>query len=248
VHIEEHSWWSPALRQEMSIKVYGHWGRPVLAFPSQDGRYYDFEGFGMVAACAPLIEAGQVKIFTPDGIDFQSWTNRQLHPADRAHRHQDYDRHIVDEVVPFVQTHASSHTMWTTGCSMGAYHAANLFFRRPDLFDGVIGLSGLYRATAFTGGYSDEGVYFNSPLDFLPGVNDPAVLDRYRAARIVFAVGQGAWEDECLRDTRELDQVLRDKGIPAWVDYWGHDVNHDWPWWRKMLPYFLERLLEERRG
>lgn len=59
----------------------------------------------------------------------------------------------------------------------------------------------------------------------------------------MFAVGQGAWEHDCLRDTRELDVLLQAKGVPAWFDYWGADVNHDWPWWRRMLPYFLDRLL-----
>jgi esterase/lipase superfamily enzyme len=56
-------------------------------------------------------------------------------------------------------------------------------------------------------------------------------------------VGQGAWEDEMLADTRAMEAVLADKEIPAVVDYWGHDVNHDWPWWQTMLPYHLERLL-----
>jgi esterase/lipase superfamily enzyme len=242
VHVEDHKWWSPALGQEVELKVYGHWGRPVLVFPSQDGRYFDFEGFGMVEACAPLIDSGRVKLYAADGIDPQSWTNQSAHPADRARRAEDYHRHVVEEVVPLVQRHTGVHALWTTGCSMGAFHAATVFFRRPDLFDGVIGLSGLYRATAFTGGYSDQTVYFNSPLDFLPGLEDPWHLERYRRSRIVFAVGQGAWEDECLRDTRELEGVLASKGVPAWFDYWGHDVNHDWPWWRRMLPYFLARL------
>jgi esterase/lipase superfamily enzyme len=184
-----------------------------------------------------------VKLFTVDGVDGQSWSNTNVHPADRARRHQDYDRHVVEEVVPFVQCHASSATLWTTGCSMWAFHAANMFFRRPDLFDGVIGLSGLYRATFFTGGYSDDTVYFNSPLDYLPGLDDAWHLERYRRGRIVFAVGQGAWEEDCVRDTRELESILAAKGVPAWFDYWGHDVDHDWPWWRRMLPYFLDRLL-----
>jgi esterase/lipase superfamily enzyme len=242
MHVEQHSWWSQALGQDMSLTVYGHWGRPVLVFPSQDGRFYDFEGFGMVEACASLIDAGRVKLFTVDGIDPQSWTNLAAPPADRARRHDDYNRYVADEVVPFVQRHASVETLWTTGCSMGAFHAANTFFRRPDLFDGVIGLSGLYRAAWFTGGYCDEAVYFNSPLDFLPSLQDAWHLDRYRQSRIVFAVGQGAWEEDCLRDTRELDQVLAAKQVPAWFDYWGPDVNHDWPWWRRMLPFFLDRL------
>jgi esterase/lipase superfamily enzyme len=30
--------------------------------------------------------------------------------------------------------------------------------------------------------------------------------------------------------------------VPAWFDYWGYDVNHDWPWWRRQLPYFLGKL------
>jgi esterase/lipase superfamily enzyme len=43
-------------------------------------------------------------------------------------------------------------------------------------------------------------------------------------------------------DTRAMEEVLRAKGIPAIVDFWGEDVDHNWPWWRRMLPYYLERL------
>ena len=32
------------------------------------------------------------------------------------------------------------------GCSLGATHAANLFFRFPDQFDGLLALSGIYTA------------------------------------------------------------------------------------------------------
>jgi len=27
------------------------------------------------------------------------------------------------------------------------------------------------------------------------------------------------------------------------VDFWGHDVAHDWDWWYKQVPYFLPHLL-----
>ena len=96
--------------------------------------------------------------------------------------------------------------------------------------------------SGFVGDYVDDAVYFNSPLLYLPGLDDPWYLDRLRETRICFAVGQGAWEEDCLADTRAIDAILAAKGIPAIVDYWGRDVNHDWPWWRQMLPYELERL------
>lgn len=242
MHVERHKWWSGSLGQDMELEVYGRGGQPVVVFPSQEGRFWDFAGFGMVEACASLVEAGRVRLFSLDGIDWQSWTCHGASPAQRVGRHLDYDRYVMEEAVPFVRQASGRETAWVTGCSMGAFHAANFFFRHPDAFDGVIAISGLYQPRGFLGDYCDENVYFNTPLYYLPDLEDPWYLDRYRRSQIVFAVGQGAWEDECLRDTRALQAILERKGIPAWFDYWGHDVNHDWPWWRRMLPYFLERL------
>ena len=125
---------------------------------------------------------------------------------------------------------------------MGAYHAANAVFRHPDLFDGLVAMSGLYGVSTFIGDYVDDRVYYNSPLLYLPGLDDPWYLERLREARLAIVVGQGAWEDDMLNDTRALEAILVAKGIPAIVDYWGQDVNHDWPWWRQMLPHYLDRL------
>ncbi len=125
---------------------------------------------------------------------------------------------------------------------MGAYHAANVLFRHPDRFDGAIAMSGLYQLRHFIGEYGDDGVFFHSPLLYLEGLSDPWYLDRIRTAKLAFVVGQGAWESEMLDDARALERVLHARDIPAIVDYWGHDVDHDWPWWRRMLPHYLERL------
>ena len=48
-----------------------------------------------------------------------------------------------------------------------------------------------------------------------------------------------------LADTHRLEEVLHAKSIPAWVDYWGTDVDHDWPWWHKQLGYFMGRWLDD---
>lgn len=242
MHVEYHKWYSPALEHDMELKVYGHYGQPVLIFPAQAGRFFDYENFGMVEACAHLIEAGRVKFICVDGIDGQSWTNKGIAPHHRAMRHNDYDQYIMQEAVSFVRKNTGLETMWVSGCSMGALHSANFFFKYPEVFDGVIALSGLYQVGKFVGDAGGMDAYYNSPLWFLRHMNDPEKLEAYRRNKIVFAVGQGRWEEECIHDMREMQKVLHEKGIYGTFDYWGHDVDHDWPWWRKMMPHQLERL------
>lgn len=244
MHHETHIWLSPALGQNMEIRLYGHFGQPILVFPQQEGRVWDWEGLGgMIEACAPLIGAGRVKFICVDGIDGQSWTNPGIPAPARVRRHGEYEDYVMNEVLPFVRGNTGLDTLWVTGCSMGAFHAANVFFRHPDVFSGVIGLSGIYQVGAYVGGEGGLEAYYHSPLWYLRHLTDPWYLDRYRSNRLAFVVGQGRWEDECLRDTRELEAVLNAKGVPAIVDYWGYDVDHDWPWWRRMLPHYLERWL-----
>lgn len=242
--VEYHQWYSPSLGQEMELKIYGYYGKPVIVFPCLGGRFFEWEDFKMVEAVAPFIEDGKVKLFTVDSLDNQSWANRGIHPADRARRHEHYDHYIVYEVAPFVRRHCDNtpQKFLATGCSMGGYHAANFFFRHPDVFDGMICLSGLFQLKSFVGDYSDENVYFNSPLYYLPNMSDPWYLEQYRRSDIIICSGQGAWEDAMVQDARAMQRILHDKGLSAWVDLWGGDVNHDWPWWRKQLPYFLSHL------
>lgn len=244
MNIEYHKWYSPHLGQDMELKVYGWYGKPMLVFPAQGGRFFEFEDFKMIDAISDFIEAGKIKVFTIDSIDSQSWANWDIHPADRAWRHEDFDRYITQEVAPFIKNSCqlSEQKFIVTGVSMGAYHAGNFFFRHPDIFDTVIAISGLFQLQMFIGDYIDENVYLNSPLHYLPNLDDPWFLEQYRNSRIIVCVGQGAWEDAMIADANALRTILDSKSIPHWIDYWGNDVNHDWPWWRKMLPYFLSKL------
>jgi esterase/lipase superfamily enzyme len=244
---EEHCWFSHHLHRDMALKVYGHWGQPLLVFPCSLGRYYDYEGMGMIDAISGFIEAGRVKVFTVDSVDAESWYHFAVSPAERNARHEAYDRYVIHEVIPFVRNHCRQPDIrvMANGCSMGAFHAVNSFLKHPDLFAGTIALSGLYRLDHLEFGLKAgdiPAVYFNSPLHFLPGLDDRWFLDWYHKSRIVVCVGQGAWENEALDDTRRLAAVFREKGIPAWVDVWGQDVDHDWPWWFRQMNYFLEMI------
>ena len=104
----------------------------------------------------------------------------------------------------------------------------------------------LYDARFFVGNdISDQDVYFNSPVDYLANLSDHYYLDAYRNGNIIVCTGQGNWEEATIRDTRLLKDILDSKGVPSWIDFWGHDVDHDWPWWRVQMPYFLKSLKDQ---
>ena len=250
MQIEEHTWHSPSLNLNMTLKVYGHWGQPFIVFPCSRGRYFDYEGMGMVDAIASFIEGGRIKLFCVDSIDAYSWYDFGVSPAERNARHDMYDRYITSEVIPFVHNHCQDPNLrvMTNGCSMGAYHAVNFFLKHPDLFAGTIALSGLYRLDRpeFGNTAADlPAIYYNSPVSYLPNLADAWYLDRFHQSSIIICVGQGAWEEEAIEDTRAMNHIFQAKGIPAWVDFWGHDVNHDWPWWYRQMNYFLGHLYDE---
>lgn len=239
--------WSGELGREMPFNVYGHSGKPVIVFPSSGGNHNEYGNFGMIDACRSFIERGLIKVYTPDSFDNESWLATYKSGQDMAQAHNAYDRYIINELVPLIRHESQwQGTMIATGCSMGAFHTINFALRHPDLFDTAIALSGVYDARFFTGEYQGNAeVYFNSPIDYLWNQNDPWFLDRYRQNHYIVAVGQGAWEEQHIADTARLQEAFQAKDIPAWFDFWGTDVDHDWPWWRVQMPYFLGKLEEQ---
>lgn len=237
--------YSPCLQREMEIKVYGHGGRPMLVFPAQDGRFFDFEGFGMIEAIKDFIEQGLVQVFCVDSIDRESWSFKEGDPYHRIYMHEQWFHYVVDELVPKIYAWQKRRCgVITTGCSMGATHALNFMLRRPDLFNATICLSGYYDADLFFGDFQHPLIYQNSPIQYIEGMAyDHPYVEMYRQSDIILCCGQGAWEDEMIYATKRMQTLFAYKDIPAWIDFWGYDVNHDWPWWKKQLPYFLKQLI-----
>ncbi|MDQ3803033.1 MAG: alpha/beta hydrolase-fold protein [Acidobacteriota bacterium] len=236
------SWHSPHLGMEMPIVAYGHAGYPLLMFPTAAADFLEYERFHLIDSIRPLVEAGRVRPYSINSVNRYALMNEQAPPPLKAELLSRYDRYITDEVLPLIRHETGGLAPLTTGASMGAYLSANTYFRHPDVVRGVVAMSGSYDVRAYFDGYSDDNVYFNNPVSYLPNLNDDYFLPRLRAAdAIVILTGQGAWEAP--QRSRELSNILRAKGIPHTLDVWGHDVDHDWPWWRKMLPHWLERLL-----
>jgi esterase/lipase superfamily enzyme len=241
MHREIHKWWSPNLNKDMEIVVYGHYGYALLMFPTAAADFLEYERFHLIESISPYINDGTIKAFSINSINNESWLNRNMHAAHKAIRHQQYNRYITEEVVPFIHNHCKQNVpIITTGASLGAFHSANSFFRRPDLFAGVIAMSGTYDLKSYTDGFYDDNCYFNSPVDYLPNLDDEWQLSRMRQSSIIIASGQGAYEDPA--SSRKISDILNSKGIQHWLDLWGYDITHDWPTWRDMLPYFLGHL------
>ncbi|MBQ9104879.1 MAG: esterase family protein [Mailhella sp.] len=237
---------SQLLDRKLPFVVYGHRGRPVLVFPTQDGKCGDYGRFKMPESIAGHIDRGEVQLFCVDSIDKETWSGPEDKKPQRAQLQELWFRHIVEEFVPLMlDMNGSRLAPITTGCSMGATHALNTFLRRPDLFDGVIALSGAYDARYFFGSdYMDGTLYMNSIVDYMANLPvDHDYIPMFNARNIVLCTGQGAWEEEMIRTTRMVRDIFTQKGIRATIDFWGHDANHDWPWWQKQLPYFLAKIL-----
>lgn len=229
---EYHKWYSNALGRDMEMLIFGHAGLPLLVFPTTRGRFFEYEDGGMTAAIAGQIDNGQVQLFCVDSVDAESWYNRGTHPRYRVQRHLQYERYIIDDVLPLIrQRNGQWGRLLTTGCSFGGFHAVNFAFRHPDLFAGAVSMGGAFDIHDFLGGYWDDDCYFNNAPDYLAGMSDPWYLDRYRNMRIVLAAGE--W-DICLDANLKLSGVLRGLGVPHWLDIWGNHTKHDWPYWRDM--------------
>jgi esterase/lipase superfamily enzyme len=228
------------------VAAYGHWGRPVLAFPAERGDAGEFERRGMVAAIGDLLAAGRVKLYCVDSFDGESWSNRSIPLEERARRHQVYESWILGEVLPFIRDDCAGATeVITCGCSLGAYHAANFALKRADVFPLAICMSGSYDPAAWDGwGERGDAAYFNNPMDYVAHLGGDH-LDWLRSQlSILLVCGQGQWEDTtgALESTRRLAGVLQSKGIRCEMDLWGYDVPHDWPSWRAQLAHHLPRF------
>ncbi|MBP3892328.1 MAG: esterase family protein [Solobacterium sp.] len=241
--IEYFKEYSNHLNRDMEFKVFGHDGTPILVFPSQDGRFFDYENNGMIEAAKDFIESGKIQMFCCDSNDQNSWSSQNPDNRYRIEQHEAYYRYITEELCPRIHQIANQTGILTTGCSMGASHALNFALRRPDLFKGCIALSGVYNARFFFPNYMDDLVYANSPVDYIEGMAyDHPYVEQYRNQQLIICVGQGAWEHPMIEDAARMKELFNYKNIPAWVDFWGYDVAHDWPWWQKQLPYFLGHL------
>jgi esterase/lipase superfamily enzyme len=238
-----HTWFSHRVRRDMELLVFGHAGDRVLVFPTRQGRFYDYEDWGLVDAVRDRIEAGRLQLFCVDSYDSQSLYDWGIAPWERIARHRDFEEYVLCEVLPLTRAINPEGALVAHGCSIGAYHAVNIAFRHPSLFRKVIGFSGRYDLThayawyrdLFSGHY-DETIYFNMPNHFIPNVWDERLLRELRALDIRLVVGEA---DYFVESNRQLSRALWDKGIWHAFDVVPERAAHAPRYWREMAARHL---------
>lgn len=236
---EYYCWHSPNLKRDMEMLVFGDGGPSVLFFPTRMARFFDYENWGIVGAVQDKIAKGELQLYCVDSIDSESFYNQDIHPSERIVRHLQYEQYILEEVVPRMD---NTDGLIVAGCSMGAYHAASMAFRKPELFYKAVCMSGRYDLTRQIGdfrdlfdGYHNEDIYFSMPRQFVCHVHDPVNLAAMRDMEIIIAIGE---TDPFIDDNREFDAMLWDKGIehqfPIWEGY-----AHRPRYWRQMAQLYF---------
>ncbi len=227
--------------------VYGHWGRPVLVFPSEAGSAWDYESNGMVAAVSDLVEGGRAKLYCVGSLDAWTWSDRSVPTDERARRHGSYRAFVSEAVLPWIEADCRGRQdVVATGSSMGAYHALDTALCRADVVPSALCLSGSYDpAGLHAWGERGDPTYFANLADHVPNLSG-AHLEWLRSrVSVVLVAGEGPFEVHptgALPSTRWMGGVLQGLGIRCEVDVWGHDSAHDWPWWRRQVAHHLPRL------
>jgi esterase/lipase superfamily enzyme len=225
----------------MGVAVFGHWGPPMLAFPTSHGDEWELQRHGLLGAIGDFIDAGRIKVFSVGSNNHDSFLNKDAHPLHRSWRQRMFDEYIREEVIPFVHTHCQSPGIGITtfGASLGAYHAINTLLRHPHLVKRGYGFSGVYDLRRFMDGMYDENFYFHNPVDYMANLTDRWYLNQLESCEIRLVTGSGPWEESGHSYT--FSGILARRGIRHHLDDWGPKGGHDWPYWKEMLREYVGR-------
>ena len=239
---EASRWTSPRTRTEIHLVRWGHYGAPVLLFPTAGGDAEECERFLMMRALEPLLSAGRIKVYSLDSVAGAAWMSKRHSVGYCAWLQNQFDAAVYHEVVPAIRADCRDPgvEVIAAGASIGAFNAVASICRHPDVFRFAIGMSGTYDLESWLQGEWHDDFYFCSPLHYLPNLSGPPLAALQRRF-VPLPTGSGDWEDP--GQSWRLAGVLGSKGIPNRVDDWGPGYKHDWPTWRDMLPHYLHQIV-----
>lgn len=233
---EQHiNFYSHILGRTLDLHVAGHWGTPVLMFPTSMGNAYQNKDMGLLESVGHEINKGTIKTYNIGTLDKETFYGKHLSPNIKIYNYELYTQFLIKELIPEIQKQNNTHRIGLAGCSFGSYHAVNLAFKFPDIAQFVIGMSGSYEIKTFMNGYYDDNVYFNNPIDYMQNA------ESWKYNHLKAVLGTSDW-DICREETLKMSTLLGNKKINHWYDEkkW---VKHDWPLWNMAFPEYLSKTL-----
>lgn len=232
--LEYTNYYSHILDKTVNIEITGHFGYPIVMFPTSQGSYTQNKDFHLNDSVRWFLEQGKIKLYNVQTFDNDNLYNKSISPEEKIYRYEAWVKFMIQELIPQIQKIHKTKRVAIAGASFGGYHAANLAFRFPDMISHLICLSGAFNIRSFMDGAQNDLIYFNSPNEFVP--NDEAW--KYKHMKIVLSTSD---QDICLKPTQEMAQILTQKGIDHLYDErkW---INHDWPLWRMVFPMFIGKF------
>ena len=68
----------------MRVVRWGHYGRPVLIFPTAGGDAEEIERMQLIGVLSPLLEAGRIKIYSCDSVAGRALVTKEGSVAHRC--------------------------------------------------------------------------------------------------------------------------------------------------------------------
>jgi len=228
---EHRTYYSHILNRDIHLEVTGHWGHPILLFPSSYGQYTQNRDFGLNGSVMRWVDEGRIKLYNVETIDGLTFYAEHMNSETKIHNYEHYMQFLRSELIPYIQNECNSHRIAVAGVSFGGYHASNTAFRFPDLISHVISMSGVFNIRNFVPLSDDIRIYYNCPDEFM--VHEESW--KFHHMQIVLSTSD--W-DSCKPKNENMARILADKGIPCWYDEkkW---ISHDWPLWKMVFAEYI---------
>lgn len=222
--------------KEMEMLIFGKKGTPVVIFPSEEGRFFEWEDAGIMEALREQAEEGYNQFFCVDSVNEESFLNKSVDPYVRISRQKQYEDYIMDEVLPQIKERNSNGYIVFTGANLGAYQALLLALKHPGKVHKVISISGTFDIKPHLDGFYDDNVYYNNPVDFIPNLNDLKVLKKISEIDIRLL----SYKNDPLQEaTRRMSDTLWIKNLEHEFYIWDEEVSEPW---QVVAPMIREHL------
>ena len=213
-------WHSPSLGSQAQAHIYGYAGTPIIFFNHDCAKLSSDDA--ALKGLSYQIEHGLNIICTLAAPDFDRVFDDALHPSARLVEYLRIEGLVIDELIPRIGREYSDHFFIAAGIGNGGYLAANMALKYPEKFGKLISVCARYDMRPAFDGQQSEDFYYNNPVEFLPHLNDEAILKELHRLDMRLLSHQAHPDYE---QTERLSSFLEYKDIAHETDTWAAETD-----------------------